>query len=189
MRECNNNHTKCVSPSKSRFLIDNLRRLWIEHVLWTRAFIISSVFHLPDLDDVTMRLLRNPCDFADILRPYYGKSSTNKFEMLFRDHLLIAAKLVNAAIAGDSKAVEEHRREWYANADDIAKFLECINPYWNKKVWQQLLYSHLKMTEDEAVLMLKEQYKASIVQYDQIQKEALEMADYMAEGIIKQFRV
>ena len=30
-------------------LSNTLRRLWFEHVLWTRFFIVSTAFNLPDL--------------------------------------------------------------------------------------------------------------------------------------------
>lgn len=168
---------------------NTLRRLWTEHVMWTRSFIISTAFDLPDLNAVTTRLLRNPADFADVLRPLYGDIQSMRFKNLLAEHLEIGAALVNAAKAGDSGLADEKRRDWYENADDIARFLSGINPYWNKMTWQMLLYDHLKMTENEAAQILTGQYDASIGQYDAIQKEALEMADYMATGIIKQFRL
>jgi len=185
MPVCNSDRAKFVRNKLS----DDLRRLWIEHVLWTRFFLISTVFNLNDLNVVTARLLRNPTDFADVVQPYFGRNAAKKFELLFKKHLLIAAKLVNAAKAGNLEAVEERRREWYANADDIANFMADINPCWSKTIWQSMLYDHLKMTENEAVLLLKGQYEQSIVQYDEIQNEALKMADYMTEGIIKQLNI
>ena len=97
--------------------------------------------------------------------------------------------MVNAAKAGDARTAEEQRRQWYANADQIAQFLGNINPYWNDRTWRNLLYDHLKMTENEAVQILSGQYRESIIEYDAIQNEALAMADYMANGMIKQCQV
>lgn len=185
MPVCNSNRAKFERNKLS----DDLRRLWMEHVLWTRAVIVSIVFNLDDLNAVTARLLRNPIDLANVLQPYFGRNVAKNIELLFKEHLLIAAKLVNAAKAGDLAAVDEQRRAWYANADDIASFLTVINPCWSKKMWQSMLYDHLQMTENEAVLMLKGQYTQSIVQYDKIQNQALEMADYMTEGIIKRSKI
>ncbi|MDD4842908.1 MAG: acetylglutamate kinase [Anaerotignum sp.] len=157
--------------------------------MWTRSFIISTALNLGDLDYVTNRLLRNPADFADVLRPLYGNEIALRFENLFTDHLLIAANLVNAAKAGDTKMVDEERKKWYANADDISRFLSEINPYWSKRNWQTMLYEHLQMTEKEAVQILTEQYEESIAEYDSIEKQALKMGDDMAYGIIKQFQI
>ena len=35
------------------------RRLWIDHVSWTRSFIVSDLASLPDKDVVLQRLLKN----------------------------------------------------------------------------------------------------------------------------------
>ncbi len=166
---------------------DTNRRLWTEHVLWTRFFIISTAFCLPDLPFVTKRLLKNPRDFADEFRPFYGEQTATRFEKLLAEHLLIAAQLVNAAKSGDTAEVEKQRKKWYANAEDIARFLSRINPFWSECVWRDLLFDHLRMTEDEAVQILTGQYERSIKKFDDIQAEALQMADVMTCGIIQQF--
>lgn len=168
-------------------LSNTFRRLWMEHVLWTRFFIVSTVFNLPDLQNVTQRLLRNPVDFANELQPFYGKQISLRFEQLLTEHLLIAAQLVNAAKAGNTAEVNVQREKWYANAEEIARFLGEINPFWDVCVWRDLLFDHLQMTENEAVFMLNGRYERSIEEYDAIQAEALQMADVMTRGIIQQF--
>ena len=161
----------------SQLQISNtIRRLWMEHVLWTRFFIVSTAFNLPDLSLVTERLLQNPVDFAGELQPLYGRQKAMQFQELFTDHLLIAAKLVNAAKAGDTAEIEKQRKNWYANAENIAIFLGTINPFWSVSVWRNLLFDHLRMTENEAVFTLTGQYEESIKEFDDIQAEALKMA-------------
>ncbi|NLG93153.1 MAG: acetylglutamate kinase [Clostridiales bacterium] len=163
------------------------RKLWQEHIQWTRSFIISTAADLGDLQYVTKRLLRNPTDFYNALRPYYGEEKARRFEKLLTDHLLIASRLVNAAKAGDTETADEERRKWYANADQIARFLASINPYWSENQWKIMLREHLKLTEDEATNRLMGQYAKDIALYDIIEDQALMMADYMAKGIKKQF--
>lgn len=169
-------------------LINTMRKLWEQHIMWTRSFIISTASDLGDLQLVTNRLLRNPGDFADVLETYYGREKANKFKLLLEQHLQIAGNLVNYAKAGDTQHADEERKKWYRNADEIAMFLSGINPYWSRKEWQTLLYEHLKMTEDEAAERLNKNYAADITQYDLIETEALEMADLMSTGIIQQFK-
>lgn len=170
-------------------ILTTIRRLWIEHVLWTRFFILSTAFSLDDLQAVTERLLQNPDDFARVLKPFYGEQIAMQFKGLFTDHLLIAAQLVNAAKAGDTAEVEKQRRLWYANAEDIARFLASINRYWSENQWRNLMFEHLRMTEDEAVFILTGKYKEGIKEYDDIQAQALQMANVMAFGIIHQFYI
>lgn len=47
---------------------------------------------------------------------------------------------------------------------------------------------HLEMTEKEVVLRLMSKYPQDIMIFDEIEKEALKMADCMSRGIISQFR-
>ena len=48
-----------------------------------------------------------------------------------------------------------------------------------------MLYSHLEMTEEEALLRFQGDYTADINMFDRIENEAFQMADYMFCGIIK----
>lgn len=168
-------------------LINQLRMLWEQHVYWTRFFIISTASDLDDLEPVTNRLLQNPGDFAQVFSVFYGTKTAERFKELFTQHLLIAADLVNAAKNQESNKADEARRKWYKNADEIAKFLSTINPFWSEMKWKSMLYSHLEMTEKEATLRLEGNYTADIKTFDAIEKEALKMADYMFCGIIRQF--
>jgi hypothetical protein len=174
--------------SKAELDLNNaIRKLWEEHVTWTRLAILSLVFSLPDADVVINRLFRNPVDFEILLRPLYGTEKAAKFRELFKSHLVIAAQLVKAAKSGNSKAASDAEKSWYANADEIAAFLASINPYWSEENWKAMLYKHLAMTKSEAVQMLTKGYSASVKQYDEIENQALVMADVMTEGILKQF--
>lgn len=78
-------------------------------------------------------------------------------------------------------------KKWYANADEIASFLNSINPNWPKSVLLNMLHEHLRMTKNEAVFRLSQKYQSDIDEYDKIEKQALEMADAFTDGIVKQF--
>lgn len=172
--------------NKQIYLENQLRKLWEQHVYWTRFFIISTAANLGDLQPVTNRLLRNPKDFAQLLTPLYGVKTAGQFQELFTMHLLIAAELVNAAKNQQPEKAMEARSKWYKNAEDIAEFLAATNPCWNKAEWKHMLFKHLEMTEKEATLRLQGHYAEDIVVFDAIEEEALKMADYMSCGIIKQ---
>ena len=170
-------------------IINMFRKLWEQHIMWTRSFIISTEANLGDLQYVAKRLMQNPSDFSKALAPYYGEMNAKRFESLLTDHLAIAARLVNAAKAGNTELVNAERAKWYANADAIADFLASINPNWSKNEWRMMLYDHLKLTEDEAVKRLTGEYAQDVALFDVIEDQALLMADNMANGIIKQFHI
>ncbi|MGN0602187.1 MAG: acetylglutamate kinase, partial [Oscillospiraceae bacterium] len=168
-------------------IINKIRKLWSQHVYWTRFFIISTAEELQDLKYVTDRLLENPGDFAKVLRMLYGDKKANEFKKLLTEHLQIAGELVNADKDKNTVKADGLRKKWYANADDIAEFLSVINPYWSRQKWHDMMYSHLNMTEKEAGFRLQKEYPKDIEMFESIEKEALEMGDYMASGIMRQF--
>ncbi|WP_075526440.1 hypothetical protein [Sporosarcina ureilytica] len=163
------------------------RLLWEEHVNWTRMTIISIVFKLPDLDEVQARLLRNATDLGNCLRPFYGDQIADKYGELIKEHLVVAAELVTAAVNGDTKTAEEKEKQWYRNADEISVFLSSINPYIHLEEIREMFYMHLALTKHEAVTMIEGNFKEDVAVFDEIEAQALEMADMIADAIIRQF--
>jgi hypothetical protein len=176
----------CWTPSQVA-LNQNLRSLWEQHIYWTRLTINSIVGQLPDEKETTARLLRNPTDFAMLLEPLYGSDIANRFARLFTAHLTIAAELVTALRDKNSAAIADAQKRWYSNADAIAIFLNQINPYWSVDDWRKMLYEHLSLTGNEAIYRVSGQYKDNIAINDQIEPQALIMADVMTSGIVQQF--
>lgn len=90
--------------------------------------------------------------------------------------------------AGDSTGVNENITAWYANANDIAGFLNAANPRnWPFDVMQAMMKTHLDLTLQEAVAQLTGDYATSIATYDQVHLEILQMADMLSAGIVAQF--
>jgi hypothetical protein len=163
------------------------RALWKQHVFWTRMTIISAAHDLPDLPQVSARLLRNAPDMGALMRRYYGDSIAAGFTELIRQHLLIAIDLVSAAKKGDTAAAAAAEKAWYANADDIAVFLSSINPYWPQQQVRDMFYTHLALTKAEAVAILSGEHQKSIEIYDQIERQIRDMADMFTYGMVRQF--
>ena len=88
----------------------------------------------------------------------------------------------------ETAKADDARRRWYANADAISAFLTGINACWNEEKWREFFYSHLEMTEKEATLRLQSDYAADIRMFDQIETEALRMADDMFCGLAMRCR-
>lgn len=170
-------------------LMNYFRMLWEQHITWTRLAVIALIHDLQERDLVLQRLLRNPQDFADAFRTFYGDEVAQNIETLLTAHLTIAAELVQAAKAGDTEAAADAERRWYANANQIAEYLGSINPNWSTEDWNAMLNEHLELLQTNIMDMLEQNYEASINAYDDIEAQALEMADMMAEGIAKQFPV
>ncbi|HJS27724.1 MAG TPA: hypothetical protein VJ913_11435 [Actinomycetota bacterium] len=171
-----------------RALHDGMRRLWVDHVTWTRLFIVSFVADLPDLQATTDRLLQNQVDIGDAIKPFYGKAAANQLTALLTDHILTAAELLGAAKADDQTAFEEAKADWYANAREIARFLHDANPdHWRLADLRTMMRVHLDLTLQEAAQQLAGDFAASVATYDEVETEILHMADMLSAGIVAQF--
>jgi hypothetical protein len=167
---------------------DGMRKLWEDHITWTRLTIVSLSNGLPDTDPTVQRLLQNQADIGNAIKPFYGEQAGNQLTSLLRDHILIAAEIIQAAKSGDTTAQNDAIARWYANADDIAIFLNGANPkYWPLDEMKDMMREHLDLTLQEAVAYLTGDHAASIAAYDQIHLQALEMADMLSDGIVRQF--
>lgn len=165
----------------------DMRKLWEDHITWTRCFIVSALADLEDAGPVAERLLRNQDDIGNAIKPFYGDDAGKKLTALLREHILIAAAIVKAAKASNKEEYEKSQKNWYANADDISVFLSGANPNWPKKALQDMLYKHLEYTTAEVASRLKKDWAADIEAYDKGHAHMLMFSDAVTEGIVKQF--
>ncbi|HEX2992886.1 MAG TPA: hypothetical protein VHO49_19520 [Anaerolineales bacterium] len=167
---------------------DDMRKLWEDHITWTRLVIVSLANDLPDTQTTVERLLQNQVDIGDAIKPFYGEAAGDQLTSLLTDHIVIAADVIVAAKAGDTAAFEEAKARWYANADDIAEFLHAANPEnWPLEEMREMMREHLDLTLQEAGTYLGGDFAASVAAYDDVHVQALEMADMLSDGIIRQF--
>jgi hypothetical protein len=180
---------KDAISQKELALRNDMRRLWEDHVTWTRLAVISLTTDAPDTSATVGRLLRNQADLGDAIEPFYGTAAGDELTRLLREHILIAADLIAAARAGDQAAVAAAQARWRANADEIAAFLNAANPRsWKLDEMKELLYEHLDLTTSEVVARLQADWAADVAAYDRIHLHALELADELSTGIVNQFR-
>ena len=166
---------------------DEWRGLWEDHITWTRTVILGILDELPGTDAYTERLLQNYVDMEEALRPYY-REDAEALGGLIEEHLTIAAEMLTAAKGGDTAAFEEAKTRWYTNGDEIAAKMNGMNPeFWPLEETRRMWVEHLDATLEEATTHLNGDFKGEVAAYDRIHELALEMADFMSMGIMKQF--
>ena len=164
-----------------------MRKLWEDHITYTRNVIISMLGDLPDQQAVTERLLKNQQDIGDAIKPYYGNDAGMKLTALLRSHILIAADVVKAAKANNKTELDTQQKKWSDNGKDIAAFLSMANPNWQRATLESMLQKHLDLTTGEVVGRLKKDWAMDIKSYDEGHAHMLMFADALTDGIVKQF--
>jgi hypothetical protein len=181
-------HGAATIPKKEFVLRQEMRRLWEDHVTWTRLAVISLTTDSPDTTATVSRLLKNQTDIGNAIEPYYGAAAGKQLSALLREHILIAADLIAAARKGDQAGVASQQARWTQNADRIATLLNKANPrLWKLGAMKAMLHGHLRLTTDEVVARLQRNWAADVRAYDRIHRQALHMADMLSTGIVKQF--
>ena|SRR5687768_14090185 len=174
-------------------LKSDMRKLWEDHIIWTRNVIFNFIDDLPGTTEAVNRLLQNQVDIGNAIKPYYGTSAGNQLTALLRDHILIAANLLtalkndNTAPFDDTPAFTSAYTQWVANADAIAALLSSANPNWPLAEMTAMMHDHLNLTGAEAMARKTANYAADVTAFDNVHMQILEMADMLTEGIVKQF--
>jgi hypothetical protein len=165
-----------------------MRKLWEDHVTWTRLYIVSAEDNLPDKAATTQRLLQNQSDIGNAVAGFYGDAAGAKLTALLKDHILGAAALIEAAKSGDKAKVSDASAKWYANADEIAAFLSGANPQnWPLADMKSGMKMHLDLTLQEATDHMQGHYDADVQDYDKIHNHILGLSDLLSSGIEEQF--
>ena len=164
-----------------------LRKLWSDHVIWTRQYIVAAVAGTPDAEAAAVRLLTNQEDIGAAFVPYYGQAGGDRLTELLKQHILIAVDLVAAAKAGDQQAFATHDARWTANIGELATFLSGANPNWPEKDVFDFMALHLKLTKDETVARITSDWAADARAFDDIFTEIMVVADTLHDGLVAQF--
>jgi hypothetical protein len=181
-------HSSPARSAKAFALRTDMRKLWEDHITWTRLAIISLESGTPDTDATVGRLLQNQTDIGNAVKPFYGQAAGNELTKQLRQHILIAAELIAAAKAGDQAKLADAQARWQQNADGIAALLHSVNPrYWKLPVMEAEMRMHLKLTTEEAVARLQGNWTADVAAYDKVHEHILHMSDLLANGLVKQF--
>lgn len=163
------------------------RRLWMDHVSWTRNYIVSAIASQKDQNDVLERLLRNQDDIGNSIKPYYGEEAGKQLTTLLREHIQLAGQVLDAAKNNNSADLDKYNTLWYENADKIAVFLSSANPHYSEKELKNMLHQHLQFVTDQVVARLKNDWPADMKAYEKGEDHMVHFADILADGIIAQF--
>lgn len=163
-----------------------MRKLWIEHTVFTRNVIFCLVDDLPGNVQAVKRQLQNQIDLGNAIKPYYGDAAGDKFTELLYAHINTTTDIIRAAKSNDTAVINDMNKKWFANADEMVKFLHKLNPDWAVGDLKTMINNQMKLTADEATQRLKKNYDADVVAFDKVQQGVLKMSDTLAEGIIRQ---
>jgi hypothetical protein len=173
--------------SNALALRESMRELWADHVIWTRGYIVAAIADDPSASSALDRLMKNQEDLGNAIVPFYGAPAGAQLTQLLKDHIRIAGEVVAAAKASDDPKLRDANRRWHQNAEEIATFLSNANSNWKYADLLHMLNEHLALTTQEATARLKRNWREDVATFDRVFDQAMEMADALSNGLIRQF--
>jgi len=183
--KASNDSTKYSAAAAA--LKDDMRKLWTDHVVWTRDYIVAALADQPDAQAAANRLMKNQEDIGGAVAKFYGAQAGQQLTTLLKEHISTAVDVVKAAKGGDKAAQQQANAKWEQNAVAIADFLSKANPQLPRATLVDMMKKHLSTTTDEVVARLNKKWDEDVRAFDAVYDHILHMSDALSEGIVKQF--
>lgn len=178
--------TRPDTLSKENDLREQMRMAWLEHVYWTRMFIVSVAGNIQDQQEIVGRLLANVDRIVNLFARQYPQNEVNRLRELLTAHVELIGGLVTMMKERDNAHIPMQKDKLLANASEIARFLAEATPEFNEFEIKDMMDMHLELTEQEMEERLAGEYAQDIETFGRIERQAVQMADYFADGLIRQ---
>jgi len=165
---------------------NDMRKAWTEHAFWMMIYQNSIFNDLADVEDVEMRLMQNAEDVADVYENFYSGAIINKLTGLLMEHARLAGQIM-ISMRDNTPDTEQLERQWFQNAENIARLLANANSEYSYEELLQSLTAHLDMLKRQMLAAMNKEYENAIRLFDETLNQLLEMADYLTDGLLKQF--
>ena len=178
------NETESEREDSILRLNEDMRLAWLNHVYWTRMYLMSAVADNADQQAVEERLLETADEITDVFARYLPIATTRQLRNLLTEHIEIAGQIIQALKAKNMSDYDALVKEWYRNANQMAALFANYNPYFESRETRNMLLNHLDLTREEIEHQVNGEYEQSIDVFRDVEQQALAMAVYFARGLL-----
>lgn len=164
-----------------------MRKVWEDHSIWTRQFIVDLLANLPSIDKTTERLFKNQEAIGNCIKPFFGDTAGDTLASLLKDNIAITTDLLKAIKAGDTIRSTTLETGAVTNAENIATFFSTINPCHSKDELIEMLDTHMILVKYQFIARMSGDYNADVMYFDMGLHHILMLTDYLFKGIIERF--
>lgn len=158
-----------------------LQQLWIEHVDYTHMVIVATFRPglEKDAEHYVNRLIENQRHLADALR------GGPELLRLLREHITVAASLLDAFKRGSKADADRITADWRANGTQLADRLDALTgDALSNRALRAAIATHLDQTIAEAAFMLGGNAKDGIRALDEARDHMVAVAGLLALNMI-----
>ncbi len=163
-------------------IINEFRALLSQLTYLFRFYIVEESFAgLGDPQDTINELMKLPLRGNELVESISGIEGD--FTPITEAYIIGLKNLIDAMLSGDNKA-DESIRQLYKIADQNAKYLAEISPYWDEEKWRDLFYTLNEELVAQVIAIQTGDNNKALDIFAVAMEEALKRADYYAEGFI-----
>ena len=164
-----------------------MRKLWEDHAIWTRMFIVDLLANFPGIDNTTNRLLKNQEAIGNCMKTFFGDAAGDTLTSLLKDHITITIDLLKAIKAEDATRAVTLETDAVTNAENMATFFSTINPCYSRDELIEMLDTHLILVKYQFIARMSGDYNADVMYFDMGLHHILMISDCLFRGIIERF--
>ncbi|MDD4774463.1 MAG: hypothetical protein PHZ09_12810, partial [Eubacteriales bacterium] len=139
---------------------------------------------------ISQRMFQNALEFAGFLRKFYGyENAQYVLRILIDRNIVLQNTLVDIENGNEEKAAAGIA-EWFRLSGQLTEQLAEMNPYWDPAGLNDFMNTHWAVVEHEMRYRLAQRGGSpEIFEYPESDLFATNFADFLAQGIIRQFGI
>lgn len=162
---------------------DTLRKLFTDHAVYTKMFIVAFLDTRPEANVLQTRLLANQPEIGTYFGVFLGQDNGVAIGDLFTEHIKLAAGVLKALKTGGDvkKAIELV----FVNVDKVSTALsELSNGYLSYEKIYGEFGKHNEFVVEIAKLHFNGQFQEEIEAYDEYYSHMLYFSDLLCDGLL-----
>ena len=165
-----------------------LRKIWAEHAFWTREYIVAYLNGTQDVNDITVRLLKNQDQIGRSLAMWYGDKNGTKISELLKTQLIAFGDLLNDMVNREREKSISAEKKWHDHTDKLVDFLVSLNSNWGRTELGLHFKQYNEMITGIAGNRIQKKHAEEIKSFDKAYNQATyDIADVLTKGIVKQY--
>lgn len=164
----------------------SMRKLWNDHIVWTRQYMISEMNGLADKEAIMTRLRANARSISEELHELHPAVDEQAMVSILDSTVLFVTKLIFETNVGSTRTGAYETKEVLMKLmDRMAVYLNSVNEGWKLPEMKMLLQGYLNETHNEILARKNQIWDADIAAYDRLHNHVLKIADAFASGTIQ----
>lgn len=165
-----------------------LRDLWLGHIVLVQHVVLYNTTKSPaERDAAEKKVVANAKQIATTMEPFYGEARSEQLFDLLISHYAAIKEYSEATVVGSKPQQDAALAHFASNADDIAVFLNGVNPYLPKDTVRGMIAAHGAHHVLQINLYQKRDYARLEASWPMMREHAYVIADTLTTALVKQF--